>query len=230
MNCKPFCVDVLVNTQLFLPALFDTDCLPYSAFSKSIIVNKNIPRIPIRPRNLQLEKNYSSPSCTEAVTYVKTDVNGHIERIWAYIIPNLYYNLILGKGWTERNGVFCTAKDRVVKLENINQNIKTLETGWMNSELTKSLTSHVVIYVAYELSRDAFVMEKTCTCTSDSFTVVPTSQKGKILDILNNSYLIIYRITWLHGVVTHIHKAKLVSASVFIARIIRSRRHVKQLS
>lgn len=57
MNCKPFCVDVLFNDEFFLPTLFDAGFPPYFAFSETIIVNKNLPRIPIRSRKLQLTKN-----------------------------------------------------------------------------------------------------------------------------------------------------------------------------
>lgn len=70
-------------------------------------------------------------------------MNRHLEKLLCHLILNLYYDLILGKGRAERNGISYIAKDRVLKLDNKNHSIKILEIGLLDFELTKSHNSQI---------------------------------------------------------------------------------------
>ncbi|KAI0992396.1 hypothetical protein K3495_g15789 [Podosphaera aphanis] len=129
MDSKPFLVESFINDYFFLPALFDSGCLPYAAFSENIVQKHKLPRIPVEHRNLQLAKNDQNPHKISQITYATLDINGRRERLWDYIIEGLHYDLILGKGWAERNHVIYDAKDHALYFQEGNKRSRILEKG-----------------------------------------------------------------------------------------------------
>ena len=104
LNSSPFLIDVLVNSTCYSTALFDTGCLPYAVFDLSFANQTHLPRLSVRHRSLKLAKEGPTIPITE-MTYVTLDINGRAERVFGYVVDNLQYNIILGKGWAERNNV-----------------------------------------------------------------------------------------------------------------------------
>lgn len=76
MDSKPFLVESFINDYFFLPALFDSGCLPYAAFSENIVKKHKLPRIPVEHRNLQLAKNDQNYHKISQITYATLDING----------------------------------------------------------------------------------------------------------------------------------------------------------
>ncbi|KAI1001137.1 hypothetical protein K3495_g7060 [Podosphaera aphanis] len=45
------------------------------------------------------------------MTWATLDIDGRAERVFGYIVANLQYNIVLGKGWAERNNVTYEVAD-----------------------------------------------------------------------------------------------------------------------
>ncbi|KAI1001019.1 hypothetical protein K3495_g7177 [Podosphaera aphanis] len=124
LNSSPFLIDILINSACYSTALFDSGCLPYAVFDHSFADQAHLPRLPVTHRFLKLAKDGPQIPITE-MTWATLEIDGRAERVFGYIVPNLQYNIILGKGWAERNNVTYEA----VK-----------ESGWMErDELSGSM-------------------------------------------------------------------------------------------
>lgn len=111
MDSLPFLIDTFINNNFYLRALFDSGCLPYAAFNGSIVLHRNLPRIPVKQRLLKLAKDDKNYFMIKFITFATLDINGRKERLWGYVIPSLHYDLMLGKGWAERNKVIYKAEE-----------------------------------------------------------------------------------------------------------------------
>lgn len=131
MDSPPFLFDVFINHHSEIQAFFDTGCLPYAAFSENLVRTHNLPRIPIPPRPLQLAKDGTPDYNLNSLTYATVDVNGRVERVYGYIIPHLHYDLILGKGWAERNHAVYKAKRRLLQIGQSTHRTNVHESGWL---------------------------------------------------------------------------------------------------
>ena len=140
IDSNPFIVDALINNLFITRALFDTGCLPYSAFSESFVKRHNLPRIKVEPRELKLAKD---DDFTHNITNVTLDINGRRERLWGYIIKNLHYDVILGKGWAENNNVVYKAGKRQLRIGNGPTRVSVRESGWMDSPHVRERTGHI---------------------------------------------------------------------------------------
>ena len=67
------------------------------------------------------------------MTYATIDINGRQERVYGYVIPGLHYDIILGKGWCERNDVHYKAKKRQLQIGPPHNRIQVRESGWINN-------------------------------------------------------------------------------------------------
>ncbi|KAI0990963.1 hypothetical protein K3495_g17224, partial [Podosphaera aphanis] len=76
----------------------------------------NLPRIPVQERELKLAKEDNNSFRISHATYVTLDINGRKERLWGYLIRDLQYDLILGKGWAERNEVVYEASQHLLHI------------------------------------------------------------------------------------------------------------------
>lgn len=133
LNSSPFLIDVLLNSTCYATALFDTGCLPYAVFDCSFANQTHLPRLPVRHRSLKLAKEGPTIPITE-MTYVTLDINGRAERVFGYIVADLHYNIILGKGWAERNNVTYKAGMKFLTLGSGANAIRVKESGWMEQE------------------------------------------------------------------------------------------------
>ncbi|CCE31947.1 uncharacterized protein CPUR_05804 [Claviceps purpurea 20.1] len=126
-----------------LSALFDTGCLPYTAISDSLVKRHHLPRIPVESRELKLAKDDNHSHPIDSITYFNLDINGRRERIFGYVIKDLHYDLILGKGWAEANHVVYKAGKRLLRIGNGPTRINVREAGWMNRPAVHERTKHI---------------------------------------------------------------------------------------
>ncbi|KAI0996378.1 hypothetical protein K3495_g11801 [Podosphaera aphanis] len=112
MDSKPFLIDTFINNNFYLSALFDSGCLPYAAF---------------KPRQLKLAKDDDKSYKIYQITFVTLDISDRKERLWGYVIHGLHYDLILGKGWAERNNAVYQAGDHVLYIGRGHQKVKIYE-------------------------------------------------------------------------------------------------------
>ncbi|KAI0993816.1 hypothetical protein K3495_g14368, partial [Podosphaera aphanis] len=139
LNSSPFLIDILINSTCYSTALFDTGCLPYAVFDRSFADQTHLPRLPVTHRSLKLAKDGPQIPITE-MTWATLDIDGRAERVFGYIVANLQYNIILGKGWAERNNVTYEAGKKFLTLGSGANAIKVKESGWMErDELSGSM-------------------------------------------------------------------------------------------
>ncbi|KAI1006047.1 hypothetical protein K3495_g2170 [Podosphaera aphanis] len=143
MDNRPFLIEAFINDLFFVPALFDSGCLPYAAFSEDIAKKYKLPRIPIEKRELKLAKEDVNPYKISHVTYVTLDIQGRRERLWGYLIRDLQYDLIPGKGWAERNKVIYEAGKHTLHMGQENQQVTVHEIGWMKKDHILNKTRYI---------------------------------------------------------------------------------------
>ncbi|CCE29272.1 uncharacterized protein CPUR_02965 [Claviceps purpurea 20.1] len=124
-------------------SLFDTGCLPYTAISDSLVKRHHLPRIPVESRELKLAKDDDHSHPIDSITYLNLDINGRRERIFGYVIKDLDYDLILGKGWAEANHVVYKAGKRLLRIGDGPTRINVREAGWMNRPAVHEHTKHI---------------------------------------------------------------------------------------
>ncbi len=103
MDTPPFFVDLLCNGTSFTNALVDSGCCCHAIVSESYATSLRTPRINIKPRILR--EAATKQRTIRHLTYLTVDVGGYAHRIWAYVVPQLNQQVILGKGWMQKNGV-----------------------------------------------------------------------------------------------------------------------------
>lgn len=124
-------------------ALYDTGCLPFSAFGETYAALNHLPRIPIQERQLKLAKGDEHTHRIQYMTYATIDIDGRRERIFGYVIPGLHYDLILGKGWGECNNVIYKAGKRQLRIGRGPSRVRIRESGWMDNPLVRDRTKHI---------------------------------------------------------------------------------------
>jgi hypothetical protein len=92
----------------------DQGCECYAAVSERITRRLDLPLFPIEPR--RLKEATSSEKLISSITCLEADLDGYRHRVWAYVIPNLRYEVILGKPWMEDQLVEYTAHKRRLKI------------------------------------------------------------------------------------------------------------------
>ncbi|KAI1003065.1 hypothetical protein K3495_g5141, partial [Podosphaera aphanis] len=143
MDSKPFLIDAFINDHFYLSALFDSGCLPYAAFSEETVKKRNLPRILVEPRELKLAKDDDKSYKINYITFVTLDISGRKERLWGYVIHGLHYDLILGKGWAERNNAVYQAGDHVLHIGQGHQKVKIYESTESSSDQAEDLTKYI---------------------------------------------------------------------------------------
>ncbi|XP_044714522.1 reverse transcriptase (RNA-dependent DNA polymerase) domain-containing protein [Hirsutella rhossiliensis] len=68
------------------------------------------------------------------MAFITMDIDGRAERLYGYVIPGLEFDLILGKGWAERNDVVYKAGKRFLQIGRGNSRVKVRESGWMDKQ------------------------------------------------------------------------------------------------
>ncbi|KJZ68287.1 hypothetical protein HIM_12322 [Hirsutella minnesotensis 3608] len=123
-----------VNNTSYIKAFFDSGCLPYAAFSEEFVRKHHIPRIPVEKRLLKLAKKDEIQHAITDMAFITMDIDGRAERLYGYVIPGLEFDLILGKGWAERNDVVYKAGKRFLQIGRGNSRVKVRESGWMDKQ------------------------------------------------------------------------------------------------
>ena len=98
VDSQPFLIDSIVNTTTSADAFVDSGCLCYYAVRADFARLHQLKREPISPRELQLAAD--DPTSTLMITEVaqfQLDLEGWVQKVWAYVIPDLAYPIILGK-------------------------------------------------------------------------------------------------------------------------------------
>ena len=112
MNINSFIIDTLINDIYPVPTLIDNGCECLAAVSDSFVRKAKLPRIEINPRKLTeaTSCNQENEGMINEMTKMKIDIDGYQRNLYAYIIPRLAHDLILGKPWMEREDVVYYAK------------------------------------------------------------------------------------------------------------------------
>ncbi|KAI0995042.1 hypothetical protein K3495_g13139 [Podosphaera aphanis] len=71
--------------------------------------------IPSRPLRLADD---SKTAIINQIAKYELDIGGHRELMWAYVMTNLAYPIILGKPWMEKNRVIYAANKPSLKIGN----------------------------------------------------------------------------------------------------------------
>ena len=143
MNSKPFIMDCLINSSFFVQSLIDTGCLCFSAFSAALVRDRNLPRIQIPSRSLQLAENNGKDRVIDEITFADFDIDGRQERIYGYVISGLSYDVILGKPWMEHNDVVYLSRSRTIRFGQKKTGLVVREANWYDSKAPTSVRKMV---------------------------------------------------------------------------------------
>ncbi|KAI0996930.1 hypothetical protein K3495_g11254 [Podosphaera aphanis] len=117
MNGNSFLIDVLINNIYTVPTLIDSGCDCLAAVSNSLVRKANLPRIEVTPRKLaEATDNIQKGELITEMTKMEIDIDGYQKTLYAYIIPRLSQELILGKPWMEREDVLYDARDHFMEI------------------------------------------------------------------------------------------------------------------
>lgn len=107
MNGEPFVIDTLINGIFSVSTLIDNGCECLAAVNESMIRRAKLPRMKITPRKLTgaVDNGKNQNSSITEITKLEINIDGYQKSLYAYIIPHLSHDLILGKPWMEREDV-----------------------------------------------------------------------------------------------------------------------------
>lgn len=113
MECDLFVAETVVNNVQFTNSLFDPGSSAFATITSSLVQQLRLPRIPIKPRTVDGVGGVQS-TISEVATF-DADIDGHKERMFAYVIPRAPYPIILGLPWVKRHvAVYDPRTDQVV--------------------------------------------------------------------------------------------------------------------
>ncbi|KAI0991717.1 hypothetical protein K3495_g16470, partial [Podosphaera aphanis] len=115
MNGMPFIIDTLINGIYHVPTLIDNGCECLAAINNTLVRKLNLPRIKIPPRKLAGATRGYGETISE-MTKVELDVDGYRKALYAYVIPRLSHELILGKPWMEQEDILYHAKEHFMEI------------------------------------------------------------------------------------------------------------------
>lgn len=97
----------------------------------------------MKQRILKLAKDNKDCFKINYITYATLDINGYKERLWGYIIPGLTYDLILGKGWAERNNAIYKAQEHLLVIGQGHRQVQVYESGRVENSSTVDKTQYI---------------------------------------------------------------------------------------
>jgi Reverse transcriptase (RNA-dependent DNA polymerase)/Aspartyl protease len=113
MNSKSATIQARVNDQR-VTALVDSGCDCYSVVDESLVQRLHIPLVDTRQKLLNSFAEGTGNLATKGVAVMDLELGGHIERIYAYVVPGLGEDIYLGKPWFEANRVvYDAAQQRI---------------------------------------------------------------------------------------------------------------------
>ncbi|KAI1003431.1 hypothetical protein K3495_g4780 [Podosphaera aphanis] len=143
MNGTPFLIDCFLNSIFFVQSLIDTGCLCYAAFSHTLVKEKNLPRIPVIKRSLQLAENDGKERIINEIIYANFDIDGRREKIFGYIFKDLAYDIIFGKPWIECNNVVYLSKKRAIRFGSNPNSLIVREKWWFEDKAPSDVRSQI---------------------------------------------------------------------------------------
>ncbi|KAL5594252.1 uncharacterized protein BROUX77_006207 [Berkeleyomyces rouxiae] len=154
MHSTPFLIETFVNNFFYCDALLDTGCLVTSAFDEGLVKRRGLQRIPVKRRELLLAENDTKKRWISEIAVCDIDIDGRKERVYGYVIPNLAYDMILGKPWMEKNDVVYSAKERMITFKDQGDRLIVREKGWREAHAGAPKASMVMAAVfAAEIRR-----------------------------------------------------------------------------
>ena len=100
-----------VNGLHFTRAMFDNGCHSYMAISDRLQRKLQLPTLLIRPRTLEQVAGVDY-NAINRVSFFDIDIDGHRQRrVWAYVIPQMQQDVILGLPWARSQEVTIRHSD-----------------------------------------------------------------------------------------------------------------------
>lgn len=104
-------VNLGINGIHYTRALFDNGCHSYMAISEHLQRKLRLPTLSISPRSLEQVAGIDYNAINQ-VAYFDIDIDGHKQRhVWAYIIPRMKQDVILGLPWARSQRVSIQHSD-----------------------------------------------------------------------------------------------------------------------
>lgn len=129
VDSQPFLIDSVVNTTTSADAFVDSGCLCYCAVRADFAQFHLLQRKQITPRELRMAADDSkSPLLITEIAQFELDLEGWVQHVWAYVIPDLAYPIILGKPWLENNDIVYFAQQRQLQVRATGQVFR--QKGW----------------------------------------------------------------------------------------------------
>lgn len=115
MECSLFHTTALINDYSQARALVDPGSAAYALISKKLATRLHLPLLQVPSRRLQGAQGISNEEGVSHVTSFSLDIGAHKNgRAFAYVVPNLTEDLILGRPWTRQEG--ATIDEKVSRL------------------------------------------------------------------------------------------------------------------
>jgi hypothetical protein len=116
---------VIVNNANAV-AMVDNGCCTSCLVSNKLVRRLGLPRIPIRP--IEVEGVNNQKSQVSAITKFKLDIDGIQQTMAAYISGSTYdYDMILGKSWLERNAAVIDAEEKTMTFKHYEVTVRSTE-------------------------------------------------------------------------------------------------------
>ena len=148
MNGTSFLIDTIVNDLFLVSTLIDNGCECLAAVSDSLMRKANLPRMKVSTRKLTeaTSNNKENYDLITEMTKMDLDIDGYKKTVYAYIIPRLSHELILGKPWMEQEDVVYHAKEHSMSIREAivdGKPLRVWEKGYSkkNLQTTNSLAS-----------------------------------------------------------------------------------------
>lgn len=155
MQSTPFLIDCLLNNSFYVKPLIDTGCLCYSVIDENLVHTHNLETHAISDPSLRLADGKYSKISKIACLYLEID--GHHEKLWGYVMPQLAYPIILSKTWMEKNNVVYISRRRCIRFGTRGNGMTGRENGWYENKSPKSVQEQI-----------AHVLSKQCGLISEA--------------------------------------------------------------
>lgn len=113
-------IEVILNKTIISTALIDSGCDTFALISDRLVQKLQVERIPIAPRPVQKATAHSSAReeiRIEWVAHFNMDIDGHQRGVFAYVIPGLRDDVILGIPWMELEEAVLEPRKKVIKMK-----------------------------------------------------------------------------------------------------------------
>lgn len=124
--------------------MVDTGCLCFSVINESLVRKYGLYSEKIATRHLRLADGSKAVEIKK-IAHIKLDIDGRIEQIWGYVMPNLSFPIILGKPWMEYNNVVYSAKRKVLRIGSRKHGLVIRASGWYERDAPEEVKARVAL-------------------------------------------------------------------------------------